>query len=116
MADYVRFKYVRRSIALGVYPATNPPNNRPRDGKGPALKLPQRWIDCVSTSNSPATAAYLLRAHSGWVNTVNADGEPFAESLTMGGNIAQIDRMEGEFIQVLTLKPDSPLLVHNSEQ
>ncbi len=102
MTSYVRFKYVRRFLPLGVYPATCPLNNRPFRGKGPSYKLTPKWVQAIQDHNSARGATVMLGASTGWVN---APG--FCESLTMGGNIAEVDKVQGRFVKVKNLTPDS---------
>jgi hypothetical protein len=71
---YVRFKYIWRVAGQVTPPATVVLNNRPFAGKGPSLKLSQKWIDYCWAINSERAAKYLLRAKSGWVNGLTAEG------------------------------------------
>lgn len=106
---YVRFKYPIRFINLTTYPATQPLNNIPANGKGQNFKLTDKWLEFIYSINSEQSARYLLKAKSGWVNQLAADGTPISESLTMGGNVAIIDGEEGNFYKLYSLHPDDPL-------
>lgn len=108
---YVRFRYLKRYLSLGVYPATDIISNRPYMPvlKGPSYKLSQRWVNFVYATNTANIAKYLLREHSGWVNAVAEDGFPIAESVTMGGNVAEVLEKFGVFYRIKTLKPNSAL-------
>lgn len=114
---YARFKYKWRLTPLPVPPATVIIANRPRYEKGAAFHITAEVLDWIRRNNGEQEARYLLKDRSGWVNAY-----PMTESLTFGGNVAEVERIEGNFAKVVTLLPgafmslpagkDNHLLVH----
>jgi hypothetical protein len=123
---FARLKYLPRDLSLNIYPATVVFNNRAISGKGPAALLTQEWIDFVHALNPTKKGFHTIIGKArGWVNIDPEDGKVFAESLSMGGNIAQVLNQRGRFVQVRAfsladLPPDpgqvnfqeTPWLVH----
>lgn len=104
MAKFVRFKYIPRPTLLPLPPATCQINNRALVGKGPSFKLTDRFINWVKVNNGEQEARYLLKDRSGWVNW-----NLTAESVTMAGNVAEVEYVSGNFAKLVTLHPNSPL-------
>ena len=126
--SYARLKYLPRSLSLSIYPATVVFNNRPAPGKGPEACLSQGWIDFIHALNPTEKAfrAIIGRAR-GWVNRDPEDGKVFAESVSMGGNVARVVDERGKFVRVAGFSAadsppdpqeinftDTPWLIHKS--
>jgi len=102
--SYIRLKYLPRRLELATYPATVVFNNRPRAGKGPAARLTAEWIDFIHALNPGDKAFNTITGKSrGWVNRDSEDGRFFAESVSMGGNIAGVIEERGGFVRVAAL-------------
>lgn len=108
---YARFKYKWRVTGQGLVspPATVVIANRQRYEKGASYKLTARWIKWVKDNNNEQGIRNVLGKSKGWVNQYANDGTPIAESLSMGGNVAEIEYIEGNFAKLKTLRPDSPM-------
>ena len=103
---YCRFLYKWRQTVSGLVnpPATVIIANRPRYEKGAAYRLDAEALEWISRNNGEQEARYLLKDHSGWVNAY-----PNCESVTFGGNVAQVECIDGNFAKLVTLKPGDPI-------
>jgi hypothetical protein len=107
---YARLKYLPRRLSQSIYPATVVFNNRPVPGKGPEARLSPGWIDFIHALN-PAEKAFraIIGKARGWVNRDPDDGKVFAESVSMGGNVARVVDEQGQFLRVAAFcAADSP--------
>lgn len=114
---YIRLKYLPRLLPFSVYPATVVFNNRSAAGKGPAARLTEDWIGFVRALNPGVKAFHtIIGKGRGWVNRDPEDGRVFAESVSMGGNIAGVVEERGGFVRVAALplsdRPPDPAVVN----
>lgn len=109
MTQYVRMKYRWRLTASGLVnpPATVVIRNSPNAiNKGATYKLSNRWLEWIHKNNGYQEARYLLKEHSGWVNKWAGDGTPIAEAVDLGGNVREVERIEGNFAKLVSLLPN----------
>lgn len=85
------YGFLRRENKLFVTPETVQFNNQPREGKGPALRLPTEWYEFVRAINTEAGFRLATGPSTGWVNEGWGNRDtPLVQSLSMGGNIVII--------------------------
>jgi len=78
--------------------------NRPRYEKGAAFRLTPEVIQWIYENNGEREARYLLKDRSGWVNA-----NQIAESVDFGGNVREVDRIDGNFAKLVALRPGASM-------
>jgi len=102
--SYIRLKYLPRKLLLRVYPATVVFNNRPAPGKGPSTRLTPEWLEFIRGLNPSLKAFHTIIGKSrGWVNRAPEGDKVQAESVSMGGNIAEVLEVQRKFVRVAAL-------------
>lgn len=103
------YGYHKRANSLPITPETVTFNNKPKDGKGPALRLSMEWYEFVRKLNSEKGFATATDAATGWVNEGWGNHQtPLVQSLSMGGNVVIVREISGDYGKLRAYQEGDP--------
>jgi hypothetical protein len=103
------YGFHKRKNWLSITPETVTFNNKPDEGKGPALRLSKPWFKFVRDLNSDKGFAVATDPKTGWVNEGWGDHEtPLVQSLSMAGNVVIVREISDEYGRLLSSRGENP--------